>query len=33
MLFRFEGNDEIADKLEEITPEYYMNSIISLDSK
>ena len=28
-----EGNDEIADKLEEITPEYYMNSIISLNSK
>lgn len=33
MIFRFEGNDEIADKLEEITPETYMEPIISLESK
>lgn len=28
MLFRFEGNNEIADKLEKLTPEYYMKSIM-----
>ena len=28
MLFRFEGNEELANRLEEITPKYYMKSII-----
>lgn len=33
MLFRFEGNEDLANKLEEITPECYMEPIISIKSK
>lgn len=33
MLFRFEGNDELADELQKITPDYYMKSIAEIAGK